>query len=99
MVATQGHQFLDQPWTVRVADPHRRHRPHVALAPMDAHPILDQVEAELAGVEHAIRRLDDGTYGTCEVCDRPIADDRLEARPTARTCRDHVSPGPHPPWR
>src|SRR3954447_26375389 len=51
--------------------------------------ILEQVEAELADVEHALRRLDDGTYGTCEVDGRPIPDDRLEAMPAARLCMEH----------
>jgi RNA polymerase-binding transcription factor DksA len=51
--------------------------------------ILEQVEAELADVEHALRRLDDGTYGTCEVCGKPIPDERLEAMPAARLCLEH----------
>ena len=50
--------------------------------------ILEQVEAELADVEHALRRLDEGTYGTCEACGKPIDDDRLEAMPAARFCLD-----------
>jgi RNA polymerase-binding transcription factor DksA len=48
--------------------------------------ILENVEAELADIEHALSRLNDGTYGTCEVCGRPIDDDRLEAVPAARLC-------------
>ena len=48
--------------------------------------ILEQVQAELADVEHALRRLDDGTYGTCEACGKPIEDNRLEAVPAARFC-------------
>ena len=48
--------------------------------------ILEQVEAELADVEHALRRLDDGTYGTCEACGKVIDGDRLEALPAARFC-------------
>ena len=48
--------------------------------------ILDNIEGELADVEHALQRLDDGTYGTCEACGRPIGDDRLEAMPAARFC-------------
>lgn len=48
--------------------------------------ILENVEAELADVEHAIRRLDEGTYGTCEACGKPIDDARLEAVPAARFC-------------
>lgn len=51
--------------------------------------ILEQVEAELADVEHALRRLDDGTYGTCEVCGGAIPDERLEAMPATRLCLEH----------
>lgn len=51
--------------------------------------ILEQVDAELSDVEHALRRLDEGTYGTCMVCSRPIPDERLEAKPAARLCLDH----------
>ncbi len=50
--------------------------------------ILEAIESELADVEHALRRLDEGTYGTCEACGRPIDDDRLQALPAARLCRD-----------
>ena len=48
--------------------------------------ILHEVEAELADVEHALRRLDEGTYGTCEACGKDIGEDRLEAMPAARLC-------------
>src|SRR5215210_7831267 len=45
--------------------------------------ILEQVEAELADIERALHRLDDGTYGTCEACGESIGDERLEAMPAA----------------
>ena len=48
--------------------------------------LLEQVEAELADIEHALERLEEGTYGTCEACGKPIGDDRLEAVPAARFC-------------
>jgi RNA polymerase-binding transcription factor DksA len=48
--------------------------------------ILERVEAELADIEHALRRLDEGTYGLCEACGQPIGDERLEAMPAARFC-------------
>jgi RNA polymerase-binding transcription factor DksA len=51
--------------------------------------ILEQVESELADVEHALRRLDEGTYGTCEVCGKVIPDERLEAMPATRLCLEH----------
>ena len=50
--------------------------------------ILDNIDGELADVEHALQRLDDGTYGTCEACGKPIDDARLEAMPAARFCVD-----------
>lgn len=48
--------------------------------------ILERVEGELADVEHALRRLDDGSYGICEACGKPIGDARLEAMPASRFC-------------
>ena len=48
--------------------------------------LVRQLEQHLADIEAAERRLDDGGYGICERCARPIPEDRLEARPTARTC-------------
>src|SRR3954464_11646299 len=51
--------------------------------------ILEQIEAELADAEHALKRLDDGTYGPCEVDGKPIPEARLEAMPAARFCLEH----------
>ncbi len=45
--------------------------------------------AMLDGVRRARQRVADGTYGTCEVCDEPIPQGRLEARPWATRCVDH----------
>lgn len=51
--------------------------------------ILDRVQTELDDVERALRRLDEGTYGSCEVCGVAIDDERLQARPAARFCIEH----------
>lgn len=48
--------------------------------------ILERVEAELADIEHAMSRLDDGIYGTCEACGGPIGEERLRAAPASRLC-------------
>lgn len=54
---------------------------------------LIQVAREhLAAIEAATVRLQQGTYGICEVCHQPIPTARLEARPTARTCVRHTAP-------
>lgn len=48
--------------------------------------ILQQAKRHLSEIDAAQRRVEAGTYGTCEKCRRPIAPARLEARPVARTC-------------
>ena len=50
--------------------------------------LLRQTEQRLNDIAASLARLDAGTYGKCEVCGTRIADARLEARPTARTCID-----------
>jgi len=48
--------------------------------------LLEQARAHIASVDAALRRLDEGNFGRCERCGRPIGEDRLAARPTATTC-------------
>jgi len=47
---------------------------------------LEAAQAALDEVAHAVRRVEEGSYGICHVCGRPIAAARLEARPTATAC-------------
>ena len=35
-------------------------------------------------IDDALRRIDDGTYGHCDVCGKPIDEERLKAMPTAK---------------
>jgi len=42
----------------------------------------------LEQVDRAIAKLDAGTYGACERCGKPIAQERLRARPWAILCID-----------
>lgn len=48
------------------------------------------LEAQLAKVTGALERLENGTYGLCRVCDQEIEADRLEASPSATTCKLHL---------
>ncbi|MEA2519875.1 MAG: hypothetical protein QOF49_1955 [Chloroflexota bacterium] len=50
--------------------------------------LRDRNDRHLAEVESALARLDDGTYGGCTRCGRPIAPDRLDALPWAAHCID-----------
>ncbi|MEJ7583754.1 MAG: hypothetical protein WKF43_06600 [Acidimicrobiales bacterium] len=51
---------------------------------------LERIELELAGVEQALVRLDGGTYGRCEVCAEPIADEDLAGDPLVLVCAAHL---------
>ncbi|MFY4777285.1 TraR/DksA C4-type zinc finger protein [Metabacillus sp. RGM 3146] len=46
-------------------------------------------EEELHDIDHALKALNEGSYGICEVCGKPISVERLSALPTAVTCKDH----------
>jgi hypothetical protein len=48
--------------------------------------IHDQIVGQLALVDAALARLDEDTYGSCQVCGKPIAPERLEVIPWAATC-------------
>jgi len=48
--------------------------------------LVRQAEQHLEHIDAAAKRLDAGTYGTCEVCGNPISQERLEARPAAAVC-------------
>jgi RNA polymerase-binding protein DksA len=37
-------------------------------------------------IDEALRRIEEGNYGICEVCSKPIAQKRLLAVPYARFC-------------
>ena len=46
----------------------------------------DKLQLTLADVDRALEKVEDGTYGTCDVCGNPIGDERLEALPWAVLC-------------
>jgi DnaK suppressor protein len=45
-----------------------------------------QKRNSLAGVEHALQKMDAGTYGICDNCGQPIDPARMEALPHAAYC-------------
>jgi RNA polymerase-binding transcription factor DksA len=48
--------------------------------------LLAQTCEQVAEIDAAITRLDDGTYGRCVRCGQPVGQERLAARPAAATC-------------
>lgn len=58
----------------------------IAFERTQARTLLADTEDQIREIDAAARRIDDGTYGLCEVCGGTIATPRLRARPAARMC-------------
>ena len=52
-------------------------------------PIVEELEKRYREVNAALDRIEKGAYGKCEVCEKEIPKDRLEANPAAPTCIEH----------
>jgi hypothetical protein len=52
---------------------------------------LTRAATVLDGVDRALERLSDGTYGQCETCGAPVLDADLERDPTRRMCEQHLT--------
>ncbi|HET6340747.1 MAG TPA: TraR/DksA C4-type zinc finger protein [Gemmatimonadota bacterium] len=49
----------------------------------------ERESAEMRRIQAALERIDDGSYGLCQICGRSIPRDRLEELPTAFRCIEH----------
>ena len=50
--------------------------------------LAGQLSENLAEVERALQKMEDGTYGRCERCGKEIGEARLEAMPSTPYCID-----------
>jgi len=50
--------------------------------------IIENLKIHLDGVDRAIGRIAEGTYGVCEICGKKIPEDRMRYRPTSSQCID-----------
>ncbi len=57
----------------------------------EAEVLAGQLRDTLGEVAQAILRLEEGTYGRCEVCGVAIEPARLEAMPATRFCINHAN--------
>jgi RNA polymerase-binding transcription factor DksA len=62
----------------------------VAAEKGESRVLASQLRDQLDDVEAALGRLDDGSYGQCEMCGGSIGEGRLEVMPAARHCIDHA---------
>lgn len=57
----------------------------------EAEALAAQLQDSLSDVVAALKKLDEGTYGVCERCHKPISAARLEAKPASAHCIDCAS--------
>ena len=48
-------------------------------------------ELRLKEIEQTLHKIDQGTYGTCNTCNSPIEEKRLQALPAVSSCFDCAS--------
>jgi len=52
--------------------------------------VLKELEIRFNNIKLALKKIEDGTYGICEISGEPIEAERLEANPAARTNKAHM---------
>jgi RNA polymerase-binding transcription factor DksA len=52
--------------------------------------LMVEAQQSLIHVHNALSRIENGTYGECEVCNEPIEPQRLQALPYATLCMEHA---------
>jgi DnaK suppressor protein len=78
--------MVDAATSVATDDEHDPEGATIAFERAQLEALLDQSRQQLRELDEALARLERGGYGVCERCGQPIAAERLEVRPTARTC-------------
>lgn len=52
--------------------------------------IVNTLETRYNDVKKSLNKIKNNTYGICQVCGEEISAERLEANPSAQTCRKHM---------
>ena len=52
--------------------------------------ILKELETRYNNVLRALKKIEEGSFGVCEINGDKIEEDRLLANPAARTCKKHL---------
>jgi len=52
--------------------------------------IVNTLETRYQDIESALNKIADNTYGFCQICNEAIDIERLEANPSAKSCRKHM---------
>jgi DnaK suppressor protein len=80
--------IVDASRSVATDDEHDPEGATIAFERAQLETLIGQARHQILELDDAISRIQGGSYGRCEECGLPIAPERLEVRPTARTCID-----------
>ena len=78
--------FVDASRDSNADDEHDPEGATIAFERAQVGTLVQQTEQHLIEVAAALARLEEGAYGECRRCGARLPDERLEARPSARTC-------------
>ena len=53
--------------------------------------IVNTLETRYQDIKTSLDKIKNDKYGLCEICGKEIYTERLEANPSARTCREHMN--------
>jgi DnaK suppressor protein len=53
--------------------------------------LVATLERRYNDITRALDKIKAGTFGACEICGAPVESDRLDANPSARTCKVHMN--------
>ena len=53
--------------------------------------VVSVLDERLLEISSALSRIEEGTYGTCQICGNNIEPERLEANPSSSTCKTHIN--------
>lgn len=51
---------------------------------------IEEIQIHWNDIKRALGKIEEGTYGVCEIGGEDIEEDRLEVNPSARTCKVHI---------
>src|SRR5579862_4436728 len=100
IAATQNAKISQPETKTGVTDPYLREqlekRRGVLKSAISSVPIVEapggtRLVELLEEVDSAVKRMDEGTYGICDVCHDTVEKERLIADPLTRLCLDHLS--------
>lgn len=71
--------------------PYDQHMAETAAVTLDREidlTLQENARASLSQIDRALAKLENGSYGQCDKCGKPIGEDRLQAAPFATLCID-----------